>query len=202
MKYLSALMPIHFSLNTQVRFLLTTFTAIALSGCATSMTSDRFVQSSYESDISGKVIRSIAVGDEWRTEDTVYHRMTRASLGPGLLFRSTWNDTAKKYRWINTFTRTGPTHYSGYHAPSFAVIADDVPAVEKGDIIDVWYMKVQYGHDYDKLIADKVIRLVCKSTDETCISGVKKSNQWNKEYGFIAPADESLLSNLKFSPIK
>lgn len=172
-----------------------------LAGCATSMTSDRIMTNTYASDISGKIIRSKTVTHEYLNKSKSIFDFND-SKGPALVFRRTWSDNAKKYRWVNTFVKTGSSHYSGYNMPSFSIIADGVPALHEGDIVDVLYLDGQYDFDYDKLVADKVIKLVCKFDDTACIENIKKSNKWGAVTGFEVKYSDEYLKSLTFSPVR
>jgi len=147
----------------------------------------------YESDISGKVLRSIVEIDE------------SDSFGqtPGLLFRSTWNSPAKKYRWVTTKTKTGAYHYSGYHMTSFSVVSDSVPPdLKEDDIVDVLELVKEYDHNYDIGQAEKVLRLVCRGTDKKCIKEIKASNQWGALYGYEIHMTPEELASYKVTPRK
>lgn len=181
--------------------LVSVFAAVLLTGCATSMTSDRLVNPTYESDLSGKVVRSIADRNEWDPNSSIFS--FDASPGPGLLFRSTWTDTAKKYRWATTMVHTGPNHYSGYYKPSFSKIADGVPYIHKGDIIDVLYKEEAYNHDFEHLRADAVIKLVCSVNDKKCIKDLEKSNKWGVSSGYeVTTYSKEFLDSLTYSPVR
>lgn len=124
------------------------------------------------------------------------------SKGPPLVFRRTWGGNAKKYRWVNTFVKTGSYHYSGYNMPSFPIIADGIPLINEGDIVDVLYLKGQYDFDYDRLISDKVVKLVCKFNDKACIENLKKTNKWNAVTGYEVQYSEEFINSLTYSKVR
>lgn len=171
-----------------------------LTGCATSMTSNRIVTNSYESDLSDRVIRSYADRDEWDPNSSLFN--FDASPGPALLNRSNWTDKAKKYRWANTFVHTGPVHYSGYFKPSFAKIADGIPRLHRGDIIDVLYKKAGYEYDLENLKAETVVKFVCAASDKKCIKDLEKSNKWGVSSGYEVQYSKEFLDSLTFSPVR
>lgn len=166
--------------------------SVFISGCA-SYSGTRI--STYESDISGKVLRSVVNVDE--------NHWAPWAKTPSILFKKTWNEPAKKYRWVYTYTKTGNAHLAGYIMPSFSVVSDSVPPdLKEGDIVDVLELVEQYDHNYDIGQAEKVLRLVCRGTDKKCIKEIKASNQWGALYGYeIHMAPEELVS-YKVTPRK
>lgn len=172
--------------------------AILISGCATSMTSDRIVTNTYTSDISGKIIRSRTITHEYLNKSESLFDFND-SKGPPLMLRRTWGDNAKKYRWVNAFVKTGSAHYSGVTMPSFPMIADGIPLINEGDIVDILYLKNEYDFDFDKLIAHKIIKLVCKFNDKTCIENLKKTNKWNAVTGYEVKYSEEFINSLTYS---
>lgn len=181
--------------------LVSVFSTVLLTGCATSMTSDRVITNTYESDLSGKVVRSEAVRDEWSPDSRLFS--FDASPGPGLLFRKTWTDNAKRYRWANVMVHTGPAHYSGFRAPTFPKIADGVPLIKRGDIVDVLYKKEAYNDDYEGLKANALIKLVCSATDKKCIKDLEKSNKWGVSSGYeITSYSKEFLDSLTYTPVR
>lgn len=188
-------------MKKHLRWVMIVSLAILISGCATSMTSDRIVTNTYASDISGKIIRSKAITHEYLNKsDSLFD--FNDSKGPSVFMRGTWGDTAKKYRWVNAFVKTGAAHYSGVTMPSFSMIADGVPLINEGDIVDILYLKNEYDFDYDKLIAHKIIKLVCKFNDKACIESLKKTNKWNAVTGYEVQYSEEFINSLTYSKVR
>jgi len=178
--------------NKIIRMLSLLGLASVVVGCA-SYSGTRF--STYKSDVSGKVLRSVVSMDE-------NHWAPWANT-PSILFKKTWNEPAKKYRWIYTFTKTGGAHLAGYIMPSFSVVADGVPSdLKEGDIVDVLELVEQYDHNYDIGQAEKVLRLVCRGTDKKCIKEIKASNQWGALYGYEIHMTPEELASYKVTPRK
>lgn len=173
-----------------------------LTSCATSMTSGKLVTSSYDSDLSNKVVRTEVIYNEWGIESKSSFIDFDKSRGPFLLDRKNWTDNAKRYRWANTFVKTGAAKYAGYILASFSLISDNVPVLHKGDIVDVLYQKDQYGYDLDKLKANVVVKLVCQFDDTPCMNEVKKSNKWGVSSGYEVQYSKEFLERLTFTPVR
>lgn len=167
---------------------------VVMTGCA-SMGSTGYP--SYEKDMALKTIRAELDSDEYSSMASTF---SASSKGPGLLFRKTWGDQAKKYRWAWSVVHTGSWHYAGYNQPTFASIPDQLPYLEKGDIVEILYGEIQYDFDFNNLKSPKIVKLVCKHTDSSCKSKIKKDNEWNALTGIIVQTPD--ISSLTYTPNK
>jgi hypothetical protein len=169
------------------------------SGCA-SMGGTGY--STFEADIAGRVIRSEVKLLEYEPGWHPNIIGDGVSIGPGFLFLKTWTDNAKRYRWVQTYTHTGTWHYSGMSVPAFALVPDQVPTLGVGDIVDVLYLNKNYDFNYDKLQAEKILRLVCRAKDKECIKKIKSENKWGAVTGVRIENDNLDPSKLTYTPVR
>lgn len=172
-------------------------TLVTLGGCSTISSMGGSGYPTYAADLANKTIRSTVVLPEF---DPSARAWSKYHAGPGLLFRGSWGDVAKQYRWAPTYTHTGSHHYAGYRMPSYSLVPDQLPLLEEGDIVDVLYLEDQYGFDFNNLIANKVVRLVCKNDDKACIKKIKSENEWGEVAGYPVPPED--LSKFTYTPNK
>lgn len=118
--------------------------------------------------------------------------------------RGNWGPRANRYRWIGARALTGHRHWTGYstgysYSTSTVLVADQLPAIHEGDIVDVLFMQ-KGEQDLSNLKASRVIGLVCRKEDMACIEKLK-ATQGGRTWG---PWVDPLLydqSKFTYSPV-
>lgn len=80
---------------------------------------------------------------------------------------------------------------------SAVVIAESVPVLEKGDVVDVYVVQ---GIDYSKGRAPVIVRRVCAARDERCLEGLRKK-QDRKVSSMEGKEGNSVAENRKLPPV-
>ena len=89
--------------------------------------------------------------------------------GPDLRsrFENNWTDEARKnFRWAYPIMGMK----GGWITQSAAVIADGVPILEKGDVVDVY---LAYFKDFSKGKAPIILKRICSIHDKPCIDALR-----------------------------
>jgi hypothetical protein len=108
-----------------------------------------------------------------------------------------WNQTAKRtYRWTSIAAPVDAGTSTKLMTVSAAVIAESVPALEKGDIVDV---EVVQGIDYSQGRAPVVVRRACAARDEGCLGELRKT-QGGKVSGLTVRGGYQVACYRKLSP--
>jgi len=109
-----------------------------------------------------------------------------------------WSQTAKRtYRWTSTTMPIDSGSSTELMAISAAVIAESVPHLERGDIVDVY--AVLQGIDYSKGRAPIILRRVCAARDEVCLEALRKTQE-GRESGVEVGGGYSVAGNRNLSP--
>ena len=110
----------------------------------------------------------------WRMEVQVNEA---AYVGPSIRdrFANNWSETAKRtYRWTSATMPVDTGTSTQLMTVSAVVIADGVPVLAKGNVVDV---DVVQGLDYSRGKAPIVVRRVCSVRDEGCLDELRKSQK-------------------------
>jgi len=111
-------------------------------------------------------------GSTWRMKVNVDEA---AYGGPSIhdRFNHHWSAEAKKrYRWTSVAMPIDTGASTQLMAISAAIIAESVPALKSGDIVDV---DVVLGIDYSRGRAPVVVRRVCAARDTGCLDRLRKA---------------------------
>ena len=121
-----------------------------------------------------------------------------AYRGPSIRDRLNHNwsaDTKRSYRWTSTAMPVDAGTSTQLMAISAAVIDQGVPALEKGDIVDVAMLP---GLDYSQGRAPVVVRRVCAARDDGCLDGLRKMHE-GRVAGVAIGSDYSVASDKRFA---
>ena len=84
-----------------------------------------------------------------------------------------WNQTAKgNYRWTSVIAPVDTGTSTELMTISAVVIADGVPSLRRGDIVDVYVVS---GIKYSKRRGPVVVRRVCSGRDVGCVGRLRKT---------------------------
>jgi len=100
-----------------------------------------------------------------------------AYRGPSIHDRlaNNWSQTAKRnYRWTSTAMPVDTGTSTKLMTMSAAVIAESVPLLRQGDIVDV---AIVSGIDYRKGRAPVIVRRVCAARDVGCLDGLRRTQE-------------------------
>jgi len=136
-------------------------------------------------------------GSMWRMEVS---EDEAAYAGPSIhdRFNHHWSAEAKKrYRWTSVAMPIDTGASTQLMAISTAIIAEGVPALKSGDIVDVAVGSQLI--DYSKGRAPVIVRRVCAARDERCLDGLHK-RQEGRVAGVEVGGRYSVAGNRKLSP--
>ena len=123
-----------------------------------------------------------------------------AYVGPSIHDRLNhhWNQTAKRtYRWTSAAMPIDAGVSTQLMTISAAVIAEGVPALRRGDIIDVYVVQ---GFDYSEGRAPVVVRRVCGGRDLGCMDGLRKTQEGRVAGVEVRGADQGVSYRKRFPP--
>jgi len=115
-----------------------------------------------------------------------------------LLQSNSYNEPAKKLRWVRVGGNVAGTGFGGYHDrySNYGTIKEGLPTINRGDLVELFTSDL-YHVNLDTLEGTTVvIRIVCRKDDKACMSlelGKLKSNV----IGSITPAEWAAVPRAK-----
>jgi len=131
------------------------------------------------SSLSVALLVSACASGPLGTGDTYdYKRMvipvtwSESEFKPALMESDTYNDTAKKWRWVRVGGNVIGSGIGGLKAiyGGYAMVKDGLPPINRGDLVEFLTSKT-YGVNLDTHAGTSVvIRIVCRKEDKACMS--------------------------------
>jgi hypothetical protein len=134
----------------------------------------------------------------WRMEVRVDEA---AFIGPSVRDRldHNWtNDAKRTYRWTSATMPLDAGTSTQLMAISAAVIAEGLPLLEGGDIVDV--QVVSRGLDYGKGRASVIAQRICAARDKPCLDKLRRT-QGGKVSGVEIKGGDQVVGQVKSSPV-
>jgi len=139
---------------------------------------------------------AVLEGSVWRMEVLVDET---AYTGPSISDRlnHNWNQQAKRnHRWTSAVMPVDAGTSTRLMTISAAIIAESVPLLRQGDIVDV---AIVSGIDYRKGRAPVIVRRVCGGRDVRCLDGLRRMQE-GRAAGVKVGGGYSVAGDRKHSP--